>query len=153
MKKNWRKINLPSVLTSINMTEVPILIMKIPSNKLLGRRLLCVILQAPITSLSISIAFIAVHINVKVLYNAKLVQWIQMIRQQNGTRGGKTFSAARRGIEKPPWVLVSLAVNVLQKYSVGCFLCSGKSGSNIVSFSCSSNSKHVSQSCYETTQI
>jgi hypothetical protein len=60
-----------------------------------------------------------------------------MIRQEDGTRGGKTFSAARRGIEKPPWVLVSLAVNVLQKYSLGCFFCSGTSGSNIVSFSCS----------------
>lgn len=31
------------------------------------------------------------------------------------TKGGKTFSAARRGTEKPPWVLVSLAVKVLQK--------------------------------------
>jgi len=31
------------------------------------------------------------------------------------TRGGKTFSAARRGTENPPCVLVSLAVNVLQK--------------------------------------
>jgi hypothetical protein len=31
------------------------------------------------------------------------------------TNGGKTFSAARRGTENPPWVLVSLAVNVLQK--------------------------------------
>nr|GMD58263.1 hypothetical protein Iba_chr11fCG3890 [Ipomoea batatas] len=29
--------------------------------------------------------------------------------------GGKTFSAARRGTEKPPCVLVSLAVSVLQK--------------------------------------
>lgn len=38
------------------------------------------------------------------------------------TRGGKIFSAALRGTEKPPWVLVSLAVNVLQKNSV-CGLC------------------------------
>lgn len=39
------------------------------------------------------------------------------------TRGGKIFSAARRGTEKPPWVLVSLAVRVLQKNSEGCLLC------------------------------
>lgn len=31
------------------------------------------------------------------------------------TRGGNTFSAARRGTENPPCVLVSLAVKVLQK--------------------------------------
>ena len=31
------------------------------------------------------------------------------------TKGGNTFSAARRGTEKPPCVLVSLAVKVLQK--------------------------------------
>lgn len=38
------------------------------------------------------------------------------------TRGGKIFSAALRGTENPPWVLVSLAVKVLQKNSV-CGLC------------------------------
>ena len=40
--------------TSINMAEMPILVMKIPSNKLLGRRLLCVILQGPIIPMSLS---------------------------------------------------------------------------------------------------
>jgi hypothetical protein len=39
------------------------------------------------------------------------------------TRGGKIFSAARRGTENPPCVLVSLAVRVLQKNSEGCLLC------------------------------
>ena len=39
------------------------------------------------------------------------------------TRGGKIFSAARRGTENPPCVLVSLAVRVLQKNSPGCLLC------------------------------
>jgi hypothetical protein len=43
------------------------------------------------------------------------------------TNLGKTFSAARRGIEKPPCVLVSLAVKVLQKYSVGCLLAAANS--------------------------
>ena len=33
---------------------------------------------------------------------------------------GKTFSAARLGTEKPPCVLVSLAVKVLQKKSIWC---------------------------------
>ncbi|KAI5652669.1 hypothetical protein M9H77_29856 [Catharanthus roseus] len=32
-------------------------------------------------------------------------------------------SATRRGTEKPPWLLVSLAVRVLQKNSPGCLLC------------------------------
>lgn len=44
------------------------------------------------------------------------------------TRGGKTFSAARLGTEKPPCVLVSLAVKILQKKSVGCRLCKPTSG-------------------------
>lgn len=39
------------------------------------------------------------------------------------TRGGKIFSAALRGTENPPCVLVSLAVRVLQKNSTGCLLC------------------------------
>lgn len=39
------------------------------------------------------------------------------------TSGGKVFSAARRGTEKPPWVLVSLAVSVLQKNSVWGLVC------------------------------
>lgn len=39
--------------------------------------------------------------------NQKVEQYI--------TNGGNTFSAARRGTENPPCVLVSLAVNVLQK--------------------------------------
>lgn len=39
------------------------------------------------------------------------------------TRGGNVFSAALRGTENPPWVLVSLAVRVLQKNSVGCWFC------------------------------
>jgi hypothetical protein len=39
------------------------------------------------------------------------------------TSGGNIFSAARRGTENPPCVLVSLAVSVLQKNSVGCLFC------------------------------
>jgi hypothetical protein len=35
--------------------------------------------------------------------------------QETHTSGGNTFSAARRGTENPPCVLVSLAVSVLQK--------------------------------------
>lgn len=47
------------------------------------------------------------------------------------TRGGKIFSAARRGTEKPPCVLVSLAVKVLQKKSVcGLFVLSARSDLN-----------------------
>jgi hypothetical protein len=38
-----------------------------------------------------------------------------MKNNKGATNGGKTFSAARRGTENPPCVLVSLAVNVLQK--------------------------------------
>lgn len=38
------------------------------------------------------------------------------------TRGGKQSSAARRGTEKPPWVLVSEAVRVLQNMCVVCDL-------------------------------
>lgn len=38
------------------------------------------------------------------------------------TSGGNSFSAALRGIEKPPWVLVSLAVKFLQRNSLGCLL-------------------------------
>jgi len=42
-------------------------------------------------------------------------------------------------MEKPPWVLVSLAVNVLQKYSVGCLLGTPRSGVDEDSFSCKKN--------------
>ncbi len=52
--------------------------------------------------------------------------WVGGERQPH-TNLGKTFSAARRGIEKPPCVLVSLAVKVLQKYSVGCLLAAANS--------------------------
>ena len=41
--------------------------------------------------------------------------WAGNCREAAQTSGGKTFSAARRGTENPPCVLVSLAVNVLQK--------------------------------------
>lgn len=54
----------------------------------------------------------------------------------NLTKGGKSFSAALRGTEKPPCVLVSLAVKVLQKNSLGCLLgFSPKSGTGKTSFS------------------
>lgn len=52
------------------------------------------------------------------------------------TNGGNSFSAALLGTEKPPCVLVSLAVNVLQKNSVGCLLgFRPKSGIGNTSFS------------------
>lgn len=52
------------------------------------------------------------------------------------TNGGKSFSAALRGTENPPCVLVSLAVKVLQKNSFGCLLgLSPKSGTRKTSFS------------------
>lgn len=58
------------------------------------------------------------------------------------TRGGKIFSAARRGTENPPCVLVSLAVKVLQKNSVCGLLAfidrsdlSSESLSNCINFS------------------
>lgn len=64
---------------------------------------------------------------------------IQQNLQNKGkllTRGGKIFSAARRGTEKPPWVLVSLAVNVLQKKSGwGLFVLSVRSDLNNASWS------------------
>lgn len=46
------------------------------------------------------------------------------------TSGGNIFSAARRGTEKPPWVLVSLAVSVLQKNSVCGLACLSASSDN-----------------------
>ena len=52
------------------------------------------------------------------------------------TRVGKIFSAARLGTEKPPCVLVSLAVKVLQKKSVGCRFGVPISGAINRSFSC-----------------
>jgi len=90
------------------MAEVPILVVKIPSYKLLSRGRLCVVLQSPTTLLSLSTVF-------RVPDHVELVQMNIKGQAACGTRAGKTFSAARRGIEKPPWVLVSLAVNVLQK--------------------------------------
>jgi len=52
------------------------------------------------------------------------------------TKGGNIFSAALRGTENPPWVLVSLAVRVLQKNSVGWRFClRPKSDASIASLS------------------
>lgn len=62
---------------------------------------------------------------------------------QNHTNCGKSFSAALRGTENPPCVLVSLAVKVLQKNSVGCLLAfSPKSGIGKTSFSCNKENIH-----------
>jgi len=54
----------------------------------------------------------------KSLQKAHITYWRLLLCHWILTRGGKIFSAARRGTENPPWVLVSLAVRVLQKNSV-----------------------------------
>ena len=47
------------------------------------------------------------------------------------TRGGKQSSAARRGTEKPPWVLVSDGVRILQKVCTTGRGVSGRIGSQM----------------------
>ena len=59
----------------------------------------------------------------------------QLVLKQH-TSLGKTFSAARLGTEKPPCVLVSLAVKVLQKKSFGCRFGVPTSGGRNKSLSC-----------------
>lgn len=105
-----KRLNL-KLNTSINMSESPCLIMQIFSCKLLTRRLHREILQK---------RFSKVRLRNPSLHRITIPphQWLM-----EDTRGGKIFSAALRGTEKPPWVLVSLAVRVLQKNSVGCLLC------------------------------
>lgn len=61
------------------------------------------------------------------------------------TRGGKIFSAARRGTEKPPWVLVSLAVSCLQKNS-GCGLLDLRARSDLSNASLSSCPYNITNS-------
>lgn len=53
----------------------------------------------------------------------KVDLFLKTFREEKQTRGGNIFSAARRGTENPPCVLVSLAVRVLQKNSAGCLFC------------------------------
>jgi hypothetical protein len=94
--------------TTINMTECPHVVMQIPNDKLLVRRLHRVILRFPKQPVSWSI-----H---------KQQPSKTKCGQKTATSCGNNFSAALLGTEKPPCVLVSLAVKFLQKYSPGCLL-------------------------------
>lgn len=95
--------------------------MQVSDNKFLGWRLHCEILE-------------------KIKAEDNLIHMILCFnRACKGfllTKGGNSFSAALRGTEKPPCVLVSLAVKILQKNSLGCLLgFSPKSGTGKTSFS------------------
>jgi hypothetical protein len=94
--------------TTINVTECPHVVMQIPNDKLLVRRLHRVILRFPKQPVSWSI-----H---------KQQPSKTKCGQKTATSCGNNFSAALLGTEKPPCVLVSLAVKFLQKYSPGCLL-------------------------------
>jgi hypothetical protein len=85
------------------MPKLPFNIMEIPSDKFLSWRLLGEILHDKEID----------TIKEKSLALPKHLRQYKPLKEI--TRGGKTFSAARRGTENPPCVLVSLAVNVLQK--------------------------------------
>lgn len=72
------------------------------------------------------------------------IMWLK----SSHTRGGNIFSAARRGTEKPPWVLVSLAVSVLQKNSdwgLGCL--------RAISDSCNASFPYWSLSQFEIQRL
>lgn len=86
--------------TSKNMPKLPLDIMEIPCNKFLSWWLLWEILHGQ---------------KKREMQQHLLRVTTKRSRVKYTTNGGKTFSAARRGTENPPWVLVSLAVNVLQK--------------------------------------
>lgn len=89
------------------MPKLPLNVMEIPCNKFLSRWLLGEILNEIEKQ--------------KLSQHSSLQTWKRNNNKKDQslegetTSGGKTFSAARRGTEKPPCVLVSLAVNVLQK--------------------------------------
>lgn len=92
-------------LTSEDVPELPFHIMNVPCNKFLCWRLLCEILQTTLYHLLLATEHPRTHEEVNNLGKT----------HSSHTRGGKTRSAARRGTENPPCVLVSLAVSVLQK--------------------------------------
>lgn len=72
--------------TSENMPKFPLNVMKIPCNKLLCRWLLSEILKEETSELPGYI----------------IQQLIILLEYEKHTRGGNTFSAARRGTENPP---------------------------------------------------
>ena len=88
--------------TSVDVTESPLIAMQISRSQFLRRRLHRVILRENRKSIEDDL-------------DGSVCEACG--REIELTRGGKTFSAARRGTENPPWVLVSLAVKVLQKNS------------------------------------
>lgn len=118
--------------TSIDMSERPCTVMQIFCHKLLGRWLHWKILSN-IISFSYHKERCTLNVLHRILrYFQTRIETFQVVH----TRGGKIFSAARRGTENPPWVLVSLAVRVLQKNSEGCLLClRPMSDASIASFS------------------
>lgn len=89
------------------MTECPHVVMYISGLQLLARRLQREILQHGVT---------------KSRWHHDTGKWVVAEKTWKFwcllTREGNIFSAARRGTEKPPCVLVSLAVSVLQKNSI-----------------------------------
>jgi hypothetical protein len=90
--------------TSINVAEPPLGSVQILGHKLLRRSLLAVVLHAPRADDSES------HLRAAPGHRKDG----SFPSQRKRTRGGKQSSAARRGTEKPPCVLVSEAVSVLQ---------------------------------------
>lgn len=107
------------------MPKSPGIVVQVSDNKFLSRWLHCVVLK-----------YMCQQVNNNIFYhNVKRYRFLKhwSIRL---TSGGNSFSAALRGTEKPPCVLVSLAVKVLQKNSLGCLLgFSPKSGTGNTSFS------------------
>lgn len=125
-------------LTSIDMAEGPWIIMQVSGHQFLGRWLNGEILHAETPQ---ALLFKKKKKKKrKIKWQVTVAEfWIQKIKLGMNilyTRGGKIFSAARRGTEKPPWVLVSLAVSVLQKNSIcGLFDLRASSDANNISLS------------------
>lgn len=103
-----RSQGVTNVRTTINVSKCPDIIMQVSNDKLLIWRLHWVILKRTRVSININTSISTLLLN----FNS----------QQHLTNCGNSFSAALRGTEKPPCVLVSLAVKFLQKNSVGCLL-------------------------------
>lgn len=104
-------------LTSKDMAKSPRIIMQVFGHQFLGRWLHWEILHAKCHKIFFKLIFL-----LKKKKNTGECYRI-LNRKKQGmkilyTRGGKIFSAARRGTENPPWVLVSLGVSVLQKNSI-----------------------------------
>jgi hypothetical protein len=96
-------------LTSIDMAEPPLCSMQILGNKLLGRPDLLVVLRWNKMGKWLDLRY--KPWDQGIISRAK---WLKIKCANIITSGGKQSSAARRGTENPPCVLVSEAVSVLQ---------------------------------------